>query len=110
MGRPKGSKNKKSTKSPDDLTVSISAQKAEIEMLNDKQEALKESIKDLQTRVKTNKADIREAEKKLAGLLAKKEKMEIKAEAVAKKAEIEQAVTALVSSGKSAEEILEKLK
>lgn len=53
--------------------------------------------------------EIRKAEKVMASLMVKKEKSEAIEAAAAQKAEIEKVVTKLISSGKSAEDILSQL-
>ena len=110
MSRPKGSKNKKSIISSAEIEKQITSKENVIAALNGDLEAINVEIKDKQAAAKAKKAEIRKAEKALAALIIKKEESEAIEAAAAQKAEIEKVVAKLISSGKSAEDILSQLK
>ena len=94
MPRPKGSKNKKTVASV------AEAEQAAIMAELEKQKQL----------LKAKKKELRAAEKAILALEQKKAEAAAIETAVAQKAEIEKVVSKLVSSGKSADDILEMLK
>ena len=110
MSRPKGSKNKKSIISSAEIEKQITSKENVIAALNGDLEAINVEIMDKQAAAKAKKAEIRKAEKALAALIIKKEESEAIEAAAAQKAEIEKVVAKLISSGKSAEDILSQLK
>lgn len=110
MPRPKGSKNKKSIAQAPNLLDQITAQEMVVSTLNDDLVAINSEIAQQQLLAKAKKKEIRKAEKVLATLKAKQEEAAAIAEAAAAKAQIEDVVSKLISSGKSAEEILNRIK
>lgn len=73
-------------------------------------EELKTDIKSLRESLKPQKAEIKQTEKEIAKLEAKKVAAEAKAAEVAKKVEAEAVLKKLLASGMTADEILAKLK
>ena len=73
-------------------------------------EKLETDIKSLRESLKPQKAEIKQTEKEIAKLEAKKAAAEAKAAEAAKKAEAEDVLKKLLTSGMTADEILEKLK
>lgn len=110
MPRPKGSKNKKTIATASNLADQIKAQETVVAALNNDLVAINSEIKQQQLLAKDKKKDIRKAEKLLASLKAKQEEAEAIEAASAAKAEIEDVVTKLISSGKTADEILSRIK
>lgn len=110
MPRPKGSKNKKSITPAPNLVEQIDAQEKVVSALTDDLGVINAEIKQQQLFAKAKKKEIRKAEKVLATLKAKQEEAAAIAEAAAAKAQIEDVVSKLISSGKSAEEILNRIK
>lgn len=110
MPRPKGSKNKKSIIPSAKVEEQITAQQKVIDALHNDLAAMNAEVKEKQAAIKAKKAEIRKAEKVLAGLKVKKEESDAIEAAAAQKAEIEKVVSKLISSGKSPEEILSQLK
>ena len=110
MPRPKGSKNKKKSLTAADIASQITAQEEVKKALENEQAEILAAIEKQKQLLKAKKKELRTAEKTLLVLQEKKAEAEAIEAASAKKAEIEEAVTKLVSSGKSAEEILEMLK
>ena len=102
MPRTKGSKNKPKTVAADFATQLAEKQSAK--------EALSAEIASIIANIDTLKADLKEAEKEVAMLEAKKAKADAKAAEEAKKTEAEAVLKKLLASGMSADEILEKLK
>ncbi len=110
MPRPKGSKNKKTVQTVAQVEAKIAAQQEVKSSLEAEQTAILASIEESKKQLKAKKKELRAAEKALAALEEKKAQAQLVEAAAAKKDEIEQVVTKLVSSGKSADEILELLK
>lgn len=110
MPRPKGSKNKKKSLTAADIVSQIATQEEVKKALENEQAEILAAIEKQKQLLKAKKKELRTAEKTLLMLQEKKAEAEAIEAASAKKAEIEAAVTKLVSSGKSAEEILEMLK
>ena len=73
-------------------------------------EELKTDIKSMRESLKPRGAEIKKVEKEIAKLEAKKSAAEAKAAEAAKKAEAEEVLKKLLSSGMCADEILAKLK
>lgn len=109
MSRPKGSKNKKSRLSEAQIVEKISQQQTLRKKLEDEQLSILNTMADLKGQLKQNKKAIRTVEKAIADLEEKKAQAQAIAAAAAQKKEIDRVVSRLVSSGKSAEEILELL-
>ena len=109
MPRPKGSKNKKSIQTVSQVEEKIAAQLEAKKALETEQAEILAAIEGQKQLLKANKA-IRAADKALVELGAKKTEAAAIADAAAQKVEIEKVVTKLVSSGRSADEILEMLK
>ncbi len=110
MPRPKGSKNKKSIQTVAQVEAKIAAQAEAKAALEKEQADILAAIEQQKQLLKAKKKAIRAADKALAELEARKAEAAAIETAAAKKVEIEQVVTKLVSSGKSAEEILDLLK
>ena len=111
MPRKKGSKNRKSVVlSVAEITKQITEQEAVIATIKNELDGVTASIKEQQLLVRNKKKELRKAENALAALNAKKEECEAIEAAAAQKAEIENVVMRLISSGKTAEEILAQLK
>ena len=109
MSRPKGSKNKKTLLSEAQLDDKIAAQEVIQKRLAEEEKKLLAAMEDLKIRLKAKKKELRMAEKTLAVLKEKKSQADAVAAAAAQKKEIEKVVSSLVSSGRSADEILDML-
>ena len=110
MPRPKGSKNKKTIQSVDKVEAKLAAQLEAKKALEAEQAQILAEIEKQKQLLKAKKKDLRAAEKAIAALEAKKAEAAAIEAAAAQKVEIEKVVSKLVSSGKSADEILEMLK
>ena len=110
MPRPKGSKNKKTVQSVVKVEEKIAAQQALKKTLEAEQADILAAIEKQKQLLKAKKKELRAAEKALLALEAKKAEAAAVESAAAQKVEIEKVVSKLVSSGKSADEILEMLK
>ena len=110
MPRPKGSKNKKSIASVAKIEEQMAAQQAKKQALEAEQAAILAEVEKQKQLLKGKKKELRAVEKTILSLEQKKVEAAAIENAVAQKAEIEKVVTKLVSSGKSAEDILEMLK
>lgn len=108
MPRPKGSKNKKASTAAQ-VKSDITEKDATIEQLTKRVSAITREIEERKADLKAAKKELRAAEKAKAALDAKLQEAEAIESAQAKKAEIEAVVSKLVSSGKSAEDILAAL-
>lgn len=115
MARTKGSKNRVTAST--DFDAQIAKLQKDKEMLEEglsktvaQIEELKTDIKSLRESLKPQKAEIKQTERKIAKLEAKKEAAEAKAAEAAKKVEAEAVLKKLLTSGMTADEILEKLK
>ncbi|MBR2716523.1 MAG: hypothetical protein IKD79_02150 [Oscillospiraceae bacterium] len=109
VSRPKGSKNKKTLLSEAQLDDKIAAQEVIQKRLAEEEKKLLAAMEDLKIRLKAKKKELRMAEKTLAVLKEKKSQADAVAAAAAQKKEIEKVVSSLVSSGRSADEILDML-
>ena len=98
MPRPKGSKNKPKIPTVDQTAEKLAAQRAVKQSLEAEQADILAAIEKQKQLLKAKKKEIRAADKAIAAL-----------EAAHEKAEAIKEVTKLVSSGKSADEILELL-
>ena len=110
MPRPKGSKNKKSMKTVAQVEAQIAAKAEEKAALEADQAALNAELEKQKLLLRAKKKELRTVEKELLALEEKKVEAEAIEAAAAQKQEIEKVVSKLVSSGKSADEILEMLK
>ena len=110
MPRPKGSKNKKSIASVAKVEEKLAAQEALKKTLEAEQAEILAAIEKQKQLLKAKKKELRAVEKSIVTLEQKKIEAAAIETAVAQKAEIEKVVTKLVSSGKSADDILEMLK
>lgn len=109
MSRPKGSKNKKSLIPEAQIEEKIAAQQAVKEKLLAEQQELLDTIDGYKAQLKEKKKELKAVDKALTSLQEKKEQAEAMAAAQAQKAQVEKVVSTLISSGKSAEEILDLL-
>lgn len=111
MPRTKGSKNRKSiVSSVADITKQIAEQEAAVAAVKNEMDSITAAIKEQQLLARNKKKELRKAEKVLAALNAKKDECAAIEAAAAQKAEIENVVTQLISSGRTAEEILAQFK
>jgi predicted nucleic acid-binding protein len=110
VSRPKGSKNKKTLLSEAQLDEKIAAQLAAKKKLEAEEQKILKAIEDYKVQLKGKKKELKAADKALAALQEKKSQVDAIAAAVAQKAEIEKVVSSLISSGKTADEILDVLK
>ena len=111
MPRTKGSRNRNSVvPSVADITKRIVEQEAAVAAVKNELDSIAAAIKEQQLLARNKKKELRKAEKALAVLNAKREECAAIETAAAQKAEIENVVTRLISSGKTAEEILAQLK
>ena len=108
MPRPKGSKNKK--KVAVGFEAELAALNAEKLDLETAQAAIIASIAEEHEKLKANKKDIKTIDKKILKLEAQKAEADAAAAASLMQEEVQKRVVALVSEGKSLEDILEKLK
>ena len=110
MSRPKGSKNKKTLLSEAQLDDKIAAAEVAKRKLAEEEQELMTAMEDVKVRLKAKKKELRAAERTLTVLREKKAKVDTVAAEAAQKKEIEAVVKTLVSSGRSADEILDMLK
>ena len=115
MPRTKGSKNRIAASTDFDAQIAkLQKGKAMLEEGLPKTvaqiEELKTDIKSLRKSLKPQKAEIKQTEKAIAKLEAKKSAAETKAAEAAKKVEAEAVFKKLLASGMTDDEILEKLK
>lgn len=110
MPRPKGSKNKKSIQTVAQVEAQIAAKKETKAALEADQAGLTAELEKQKQLLKAKKKELRAVEKELLALEEKKAQAEAIEAAAAQKVEIEKVVSKLVSSGRSADEILEMLK
>ena len=110
MSRPKGSKNKKTLLSEAQLGDKIIAAEAAKKKLEAEERKLVSVMEDAKVQLKAKRKELRAAERSLAVMREKKAQSDAVAAKAAQKLEIEKVVSSLVSSGKSADEILDLLK
>ena len=110
MSRPKGSKNKKTLLSEAQLDDKIAAAEVAKRKLEDEERKLLVAMEDVKAQLKAKKKELRAAERALTVLREKKKQADAIAAEAAQKKEIEAVVKTLVSSGRSADEILDMLK
>ena len=106
--RTKGSKNRPKTNN--DYASQIVEKQETIAFLNTEIASIQKAIEEQKNTLKEKKTALKKAEKEVASLEAKKAKADARAAEEAKKAEAEVVLKKLLSSGMSADEILEKLK
>lgn len=109
MARPKGSKNKKNIMTASQIDTQITRQQELKAKLEEEITAIQAELDKQKQLMKDKKKEIKAAEKQIASLETAKAEAEAIEAAVAQKAEIEKVVTALISNGKSADEILSLL-
>ena len=110
MPRPKGSKNKKSILTVAQVEAQIAAKQEMKKTLEADEAGIAAELEKQKQLLRAKKKELRAVEKELLVLEEKKAEAAAIASAAAQKVEIEKVVSKLVSSGKSADEILEMLK
>lgn len=110
MARPKGSKNKAKVLDGVDYAAQIAEKNTAAESLADEIAALGTNIAALNAERKSKEAELKKLNKEVTKLEKKKAEADEKIAEAAKKAEAEDVLKKLLSSGMSADEILEKLK
>lgn len=110
MARPKGSKNKAKVLDGVDYTAQIAEKNTAAESLAEEIAALGTNIAALNAERKSKEAELKKLNKEVTKLEKKKAEADEKIAEAAKKAEAEDVLKKLLSSGMSADEILEKLK
>ena len=110
MARPKGSKNKTKVINCVDYAAQIAEKNTAAESLAEEIAALGTNIAALNAERKSKEAELKKLNKEVTKLEKKKAEADEKAAEAAKKAEAEDVLKKLLSSGMSADEILEKLK
>ena len=110
MPRPKGSKNKTKVLDGVDYAAQIAEKNAAAESLAQEIEELGNNIGALNAERKSKDAELKRLNKEIVKLEKKKAEADAKIAEAAKKAEAEDVLKKLLSSGVSADEILEKLK
>ena len=109
MPRPKGSKNKKKLQPAAQIAAQIAARQEVKLTLEADVAAVLADIEGKKELLKGKRKEIRNIEKDILALEAKKAEAEAIETAAAQKEEIQSIVTKLISSGKTAGEILELL-
>ncbi len=109
MSRPKGSKNKKTLLSEAQLDDKIAAAEAVRKKLVKEEQILSNALENAKVQLKAKRKELRTTERQLAQLRLRKSQADADAAAAVQKKEIEKVVSSLVSSGRSAEEILDML-
>lgn len=110
MARPKGSKNKAKILDGVDYAAQIAEKNTAAESLAEEIAALGTNIAALNVERKSKEAELKKLNKEVTKLEKKKAEADEKIAEAAKKAEAEDVLKKLLSSGMSADEILEKLK
>lgn len=110
MARPKGSKNKAKVLDSVDYAAQITEKNAAAESIAEEITSLGSNIAALNAERKAKEAELKKLNKEIAKLEKKKADADEKIAEAAKKAEAEDVLKKLLSSGVSADEILEKLK
>ena len=110
MPRPKGSKNKTKVLDGIDYAAQIAEKNTAAESLAEEIAALGTNIATLNAKRKAKEAELKKVNKEIVKLEKKKTDADAKVAEAAKKAEAEDMLKKLLSSGVSADEILEKLK
>lgn len=110
MARPKGSKNKIKVLDGIDYATQIAEKNTAAESIAEEISALGTNIATLNAEKKAKEAELKKINKEIVKLEKKKADADAKVAEAAKKAEAEDVLKKLLSSGMSADEILEKLK
>lgn len=110
MARPKGSKNKAKVLDGVDYAAQIAEKNTAAESLAEEIAALGTNIAALNAERKSKEAELKKLNKAVTKLEKKKAEADEKIAEAAKKAEAEDVLKKLLSSGMSADEILKKLK
>ena len=110
MARPKGSKNKAKVLDGVDYAAQIAEKNTAAESLAEEIAALGTNIAALNAERKSKEAELKKLNKEVTKLEKKKAEADEKIAEAAKRAEAEDVLKKLLSSGMSADEILEKLK
>lgn len=110
MARPKGSKNKAKILDGVDYAAQIAEKNTAAESLAEEIAALGTNIAALNAERKSKEAELKKLNKEVTKHEKKKAEADEKIAEAAKKAEAEDVLKKLLSSGMSADEILEKLK
>lgn len=110
MARPKGSRNKAKVLDGVDYAAQIAEKNTAAESLAQEIAALGTNIVALNAERKAKEAELKKLNKEIVKLEKKKAEADEKVAEAAKKAEAEDVLKKLLSSGMSADEILEKLK
>ena len=110
MARPKGSKNRAKVLDGVDYAAQIAEKNAAAESLAQEIAAIGDDIGALNAQRKAKHVELKKLNKEIAKLEKKKADADEKIAEAAKKAEAEDVLKKLLSSGVSADEILEKLK
>ena len=110
MARPKGSKNKAKVLDGVDYAAQIAEKNTAAESLAEEIAALGTNIAALNAERKSKEAELKKLNKEVTKLEKKKAESDEKIAEAAKRAEAEDVLKKLLSSGMSADEILEKLK
>lgn len=110
MARPKGSKNKIKVLDGIDYATQIAEKNTAAESIAEEISALGTNIATLNAEKKAKEAELKKINKEIVKLEKKKADADSKVAEAAKKAEAEDVLKKLLSSGMSADEILEKLK
>ena len=109
MSRPKGSKNKKTLLSEAQLDDKIAAAEVVRKKLAKEEQTLSNALENAKAQLKAKRKELRTADRQLAQLRLRKSQADADAAAAVQKKEIAKVVSSLVSSGRSAEEILDLL-
>ena len=110
MARPKGSKNKVKVLDGIDYAAQIAEKNTAAESITEEIATLSTNIAALNAEKKAKEAELKKINKEIVKLEKKKADADAKIAEAAKKAEAEDVLKKLLSSGVSADEILEKLK
>lgn len=110
MARPKGSKNKAKVLDGVDYAAQIAEKNTAAESIAEEISALGTNIAALNAEKKAKEVELKKLNKEITKLEKKKAEADEKIAEAAKKAEAEDVLKKLLSSGMSADEILEKLK
>lgn len=110
MARPKGSRNKAKVLDGVDYAAQIAEKNTAAESLAQEIAALGTNIAALNAERKAKEVELKKLNKEIVKLKKKKAEADEKVAEAAKKAEAEDVLKKLLSSGMSADEILEKLK
>jgi phage shock protein A len=109
MPRPKGSKNKKNRIPVENLDALIAQKQEEKAALEAQRDEIAAVVEAQKNELKAVKADLKKIDKALAGLEAEKAANEAAVAAAAAKEALQSRIDALLSEGKTLDEIMEKL-